>query len=174
MKWIGLIAVVLTGSLLLSGVDDFADFGDPKGPAHAGVGGFSVSRYYITETARDTGVPNLVTAVLGDYRGYDTMFETVVIFAAGIAIFAILRTFGDGPPDRRRKFLDPAVDGDMGDPRVEDADQVEGLHDVRAVLTGQREVGLEVLTTGQFPDPCRGLLVDAGRMTTDLQQREDE
>jgi multicomponent Na+:H+ antiporter subunit B len=112
MKWIGLIAVVLTGSLLLSGVDDFADFGDPKGPAHAGVGGFSVSRYYITETARDTGVPNLVTAVLGDYRGYDTMFETVVIFAAGIAIFAILRTFGDGPPDRRRILLDPAVDGD--------------------------------------------------------------
>ena len=37
-----------------------------------------------------TLVPNMVTAVLADYRGYDTMFETVVVFIAGIAIFSIL------------------------------------------------------------------------------------
>jgi multicomponent Na+:H+ antiporter subunit B len=36
----------------------------------------------------------MVTAVLADYRGYDTMFETVVIFTAGIAIIAILRRYG--------------------------------------------------------------------------------
>jgi multicomponent Na+:H+ antiporter subunit B len=36
-------------------------------------------------------VPNLVTAILGDYRGYDTMFETVVIYCAGLAVVSVLR-----------------------------------------------------------------------------------
>jgi multicomponent Na+:H+ antiporter subunit B len=40
----------------------------------------------------DTSVPNIVTAVLADYRGYDTMFETIVIFCAGIACIFLLRT----------------------------------------------------------------------------------
>ena len=33
-----------------------------------------------------------MTAVLADYRGFDTMFETVVIFSAGIVCFFLLRT----------------------------------------------------------------------------------
>ncbi len=41
----------------------------------------------------ETSVPNIVTAVLADYRGYDTMFETTVIFAAGVACFFLLRIF---------------------------------------------------------------------------------
>jgi multicomponent Na+:H+ antiporter subunit B len=41
----------------------------------------------------ETSVPNIVTAVLADYRGYDTMFETTVIFAAGVACFFLLRSF---------------------------------------------------------------------------------
>jgi multicomponent Na+:H+ antiporter subunit B len=36
-------------------------------------------------------VPNIVTAILGDYRGYDTMFETVVIYCAGVAVISVLR-----------------------------------------------------------------------------------
>jgi len=42
----------------------------------------------------DTEVPNMVTAVLADYRGFDTMFETVVVFIAGIAVLAILKGSG--------------------------------------------------------------------------------
>jgi len=90
------IAVVITGSILLLGVSDFPSFGDPNSPPNAGVAGSeSVSQYFITESYGDTKVPNLVTSVLADYRGYDTMFETVVVFAAGMAIFAILRAVGD-------------------------------------------------------------------------------
>ena len=40
----------------------------------------------------------MVTAVLADYRGYDTMFETVVIFIAGIAIFAVVRVSRNNSP----------------------------------------------------------------------------
>ncbi len=92
------IAVLITGGLLIYGVSDFPRFGDPHSPPNAGVegGAGSISHYYITKSYGDTKVPNLVTSVLADYRGYDTMFETVVIFAAGIAIFAILRTLKPG------------------------------------------------------------------------------
>jgi multicomponent Na+:H+ antiporter subunit B len=42
---------------------------------------------------RDTAVPNSVTAILADYRGFDTLFETTVIFSAGLACFFLLRSF---------------------------------------------------------------------------------
>ena len=91
MKILGLIAVCITGWLLLSAVSDFPEWGDPHSPANS----YRLSQGYITETFSETSVPNMVTAVLADYRGYDTMFETVVIFTAGIAIIGILRR--DGP-----------------------------------------------------------------------------
>ncbi len=93
MKILGLIAVILTGGLLLSAVHDFPDWGDTTSPASS----YRLSQYYITETIHVTAVPNMVTAVLADFRGYDTMFETVVIFTAGIAIIGVLRRYGPGP-----------------------------------------------------------------------------
>ncbi|MBT5169437.1 MAG: hypothetical protein HOI15_14335 [Opitutales bacterium] len=94
MKILALIAIALTGWLLMSAVSDFPDWGDPHSPANS----YRLSQGYITETFPETSVPNMVTAVLADYRGYDTMFETVVIFTAGIAIIAILRRYG--PKDK--------------------------------------------------------------------------
>jgi multicomponent Na+:H+ antiporter subunit B len=88
------IIVGCIGMLLLYGVNDTGDFpawGDPDSPAN----GSEISQYYITQTIVDTEVPNMVTAVLADYRGYDTMFETVVIFVAGIAIFSVVRMMED-------------------------------------------------------------------------------
>ena len=38
--------------------------------------------------SRRRGVPNVVTSVLADYRGYDTLGETTVIFTAGIGVHA--------------------------------------------------------------------------------------
>lgn len=90
MKLLGLIAVIVTGWLLMSAVGDFPDWGDPQSPANS----YRLSQHYVTQTFPETGVPNMVTAVLADYRGYDTMFETVVIFTAGIAIISILRRYG--------------------------------------------------------------------------------
>jgi multicomponent Na+:H+ antiporter subunit B len=112
------LAVLITGAVLLYAVSDFPAFGDPRSPANAGVAGGSpaASLYYIENTYRDTRVPNLVTAILADYRGYDTLFETVVIFTAGMAIFAILRVLrreesASGGPAASAP-TDPAIDGD--------------------------------------------------------------
>jgi len=39
----------------------------------------------------ETATPNMVTSVLADYRGYDTLGETTVIFSAGMACILMLR-----------------------------------------------------------------------------------
>ena len=88
MKRIGLILVILCGAVLLYATKDFPAWGDPASPAST-----HLSPHYIQHALEETEVSNLVTAVLADYRGYDTMFETVVIFAAGLACFLLLRTF---------------------------------------------------------------------------------
>ena len=88
MKFLGTFIVLLFGSLLIYCTLDFPSWGDPASPAST-----HVSPYYIENTLEETSVPNIVTAVLADYRGYDTMFEAIVIFTAGIACFFLLRTF---------------------------------------------------------------------------------
>jgi len=74
--------------LLLYGTGEFPDWGDPNSPAS-----LHLSNHYIEKAVEETQVPNLVTAVLADYRGFDTMFETAVIFCAGLACFLLLRDF---------------------------------------------------------------------------------
>jgi multicomponent Na+:H+ antiporter subunit B len=95
LKITGLIIVILTGALLVYATIDFPPWADPGSPAST-----HVSPHYIEKTMEETSVPNIVTAVLADYRGYDTMFETTVIFAAGVACFLLLRTFKKEGPEQ--------------------------------------------------------------------------
>ena len=60
--------------------------GDPQAPAST-----YLLPVYLEKAVEQTHVPNIVAAVLGDYRGYDTMFETVVIYCAGMAVLSVLR-----------------------------------------------------------------------------------
>ncbi len=86
MKIIGLIVAISTAFLLLFAVRDFPDWADPQAPAST-----HLSPHYITNSIAETSVPNIVTSVLADYRSYDTMFETAVVFAAAMAVYTILR-----------------------------------------------------------------------------------
>jgi multicomponent Na+:H+ antiporter subunit B len=79
----------MTGGLLIYGTADMPDWGDPASPAS-----LHVSPRYIEKTVEETAVPNMVTSVLADYRGYDTLGETTVIFTAGIACILLIRRFG--------------------------------------------------------------------------------
>ena len=88
MKRLSLISVLPLGFLLLYASIDFPEWGAVQSPASAS----SVSSHFIAKTGVDTEVPNMVTAVLADYRGFDTMFETVVVFIAGLALLAILKS----------------------------------------------------------------------------------
>lgn len=80
------IALIITVFLLIYGAEEFPKWGDPNQPAS-----LHVSPRYIEKAVEETAVPNLVTAVLADYRSYDTMFETVVVFTAGIVVMMLLR-----------------------------------------------------------------------------------
>jgi multicomponent Na+:H+ antiporter subunit B len=47
--------------------------------------------YYIRHAREDADTVNIVTVVLADYRAFDTLGETIVVFAAGMGCFLILR-----------------------------------------------------------------------------------
>ncbi len=86
MRTLTLVALTLTAAFLFRAALDFPAWGDPASPA-----GLHVSRFFIERSYDDARTPNLVTATLADYRSYDTMFETVVVFCAALACFFIIR-----------------------------------------------------------------------------------
>jgi len=63
----------------------------PVGAAGTPVLAGDVSQYYLTNAYDQTGVTNVVTAVLVGYRGFDTLGEVAVVFAAGVAMLLVLR-----------------------------------------------------------------------------------
>lgn len=84
-----LVTVVVTGALLIYGTWDLPAFGDPNAPAHR-----HVAPEYLAEATHETGAPNVVTAVLASYRGYDTLGEVTVIFTAGVGVLLLLSGSG--------------------------------------------------------------------------------
>lgn len=90
-----LFVSLATGGILVWGTLVLPPFGTANSVIHEHV----VPRY-LADTIKDTNVPNVVTSVLADYRGYDTLGETTVIFTAGIGVMLLLRGA------RRRDGLD--------------------------------------------------------------------
>jgi multicomponent Na+:H+ antiporter subunit B len=87
--WLPLAVVVVTGAALVYGTLDMPYYGDPNAPIHA-----HVAPRYIEDSFKETSVPNMVTAVLASYRGYDTLGEVTVIFTAGVGIMLLLVRVG--------------------------------------------------------------------------------
>jgi multicomponent Na+:H+ antiporter subunit B len=83
---VALAIVIFAGLLVVYGTYGLPAFNDPQAPIHR-----HVAPRYLEEGPKETGVPNVVTAVLASYRGYDTLGETTVVFTAGIAVIALLR-----------------------------------------------------------------------------------
>lgn len=84
--WLPLVVATACGAMLVYGTLALPAFSDPAAPIHQHV----VPRY-INDAVKETGVPNIVTAVLASYRGYDTLGETTVVFTAGAGVIALLR-----------------------------------------------------------------------------------
>ncbi len=106
MKRLSLISVLPLGFLLLYASIDFPEWGAVQSPASAS----PVSSHFIAQTGVDTEVPNMVTAVLADYRGFDTMFETVVVFIAGLALLAILKSSSSSKQIKREHEVEAEPD----------------------------------------------------------------
>jgi multicomponent Na+:H+ antiporter subunit B len=81
-----LVLSVAVGAVLAYGMQGLPEYSDRQAPIHT-----HVAPRYLQQGPKETGVPNIVTAVLASYRGYDTLGETVVVFTAGAGVIALLR-----------------------------------------------------------------------------------
>ena len=80
-----LLIAAVTGAVLIYGTIDMPHYGDPNAPVHQ-----HVAPTYLKDSITKTTVPNVVTAVLASYRGYDTLGEVAVIFTAGVGVMVLL------------------------------------------------------------------------------------
>ncbi|MGD9783101.1 MAG: DUF4040 domain-containing protein [Hyphomicrobiaceae bacterium] len=97
-----LFVAAVTAAALIWGTFQLPRFGVKEAAMHN-----HVAPQYIEASAKHQMPPNIVTAVLADYRGYDTLGETTVIFTAGIGVMLLLR-------GRRKRAKDDAQPGGAG------------------------------------------------------------
>jgi len=112
---IALVTVIITIAAIIVATFDMPRFADPAAPAHQ-----HVAPWYLETTREAIDIPNVVTAVLGSFRGYDTLGEVYVVYTAGIGVLFLL---GTGAPRRSqslegeglglRHYLIPRVVGRM-------------------------------------------------------------
>jgi multicomponent Na+:H+ antiporter subunit B len=84
--WLPLSVAMVVGAALVWGTHTLPPFGSAAAPIHQ-----HVADRYLAKSEEETHSPNVVTSVLADYRGYDTLGETTVIFTAGIGVLLLLR-----------------------------------------------------------------------------------
>jgi len=88
VNWPAAAVVTVLAGVLLWTLPAIPAIGDPEAPSWAYA---DVTQFYIGNAYTQTGVENLVTAVLAAYRGFDTLGEAVVVFAAGAAVLVVLK-----------------------------------------------------------------------------------
>lgn len=97
MRGLGLALVLVAAFTIVLGIGGLPPRLDPDGPVHTHVGA-----RYAERGLEETGLRNLVAAVLLVYRGFDTFLEVVVIFTALVAVLALPSgAFGAAPRQER-------------------------------------------------------------------------
>jgi multicomponent Na+:H+ antiporter subunit B len=114
-RTIALIAVCVTILAVSYATFDEPRFADPQAPVHQ-----HVAPWYLETTPEAIDIPNVVTAVLASYRGYDTLGEVFVVYTAGIGVLFLLgkptgrrREESDNPALGLRHYLIPRLVGRM-------------------------------------------------------------
>lgn len=85
-RWL-VVPVVVAGALIVYATFDKPRLGDPEAPVHQ-----HVAPWYLEQTPELIDIPNVVTAVLGSFRGYDTLGEVFVVLTAAIGVMLLLGT----------------------------------------------------------------------------------
>ena len=94
MKITGYLILISFGALLIYASSGLPNRGDADAIMHrekSPAGSPGASSYYIRNAYKDAKTPNMVTVILADYRGYDTLGEETVILTAGLICYLILR-----------------------------------------------------------------------------------
>ncbi|TDC82475.1 DUF4040 domain-containing protein [Actinomadura sp. 7K507] len=115
--WSGGAAALLLGAVLVYASQDLPAFGEADTPVQA----HPVTETYLQDSQEEIGVPNAVAAVLASYRGYDTLGELVVIFAAGVTVpLLLMRTRRRGERDEQGEPGEQSELGEKSEHREKD------------------------------------------------------
>ena len=91
---LAVLAIVIFASSLLYAISSLPKHGDAQAPAHRDVsesGRLTPGTYHTRNAYKDAHTPNMVTVVLADYRSFDTLGETAVVFCGCVCVMLILR-----------------------------------------------------------------------------------
>jgi len=88
-KVVGLILLFVLVAFLVWGMLLIHPFGYPDAS--------DMDDYIIQNAQEETGSNNVVTSVVFDYRGFDTLGEATILFTAAMGVLLLLRT------EKRRK-----------------------------------------------------------------------
>ncbi|HSM19684.1 MAG TPA: DUF4040 domain-containing protein [Hyphomicrobiales bacterium] len=98
---IPLVVSIVTGLVLIYGTLDLPHFGAPDAPIH-----LYLAPEFLVGREPEIDIPNIVTAILASYRGFDTMGEVIVVFTAGIGVLLLIGQHGVGRRSREEKDED--------------------------------------------------------------------
>lgn len=103
-----LFVALVVGAVLVYGTFNLPPFGVADAPIHQ-----HTAPYFIEMSKKHEMPPNIVTAVLADFRAFDTLGETAVIFTGGLAVIMLLkgrRKTMIGEPGARKEHQTGTVD----------------------------------------------------------------
>ncbi len=83
MNWFRAYVIGVLGILLFVSVLYLPGFGSFQNK--------DVANYYLQNAWKETGSANIINSIVWDYRGYDTLGEETVLFAAAMGVFLIIR-----------------------------------------------------------------------------------
>jgi multicomponent Na+:H+ antiporter subunit B len=98
---IPLVVSIVTGLVLIYGTFDLPHFGAPDAPIH-----LYLAPEFLVVREPEIDIPNIVTAILASYRGFDTMGEVIVVFTAGIGVLLLIGQHGVGRRSREEEDED--------------------------------------------------------------------
>ena len=78
------LLIAAAGAVLILAVGEVPPYGEATNPTNN-----YVMRRYVDDSIEESGSYNYVTNIILDYRGYDTLLETTVLFTAVMSIIAL-------------------------------------------------------------------------------------
>ncbi len=94
MKFVNFLILILFGAILVFASFTLPPRGQLRDPLNSAVSAADTpgaSSYYIENAKKDAHTDNMVTVILADWRGFDTLGEETVIFTAALVCLLLLR-----------------------------------------------------------------------------------
>lgn len=114
-KAFAVLVCITVITVLLVTVSYLPEFGNPDNPANN-----EVSKRYIENGLQETGAINIVSGMILDYRAFDTLGESHVLFIAACSVLILLRI----DHDKKGNAIDPRIAEEENDRKFEPKNDV--------------------------------------------------